>query len=145
MAAQVKRFDEHSARWQRTARNKGIDPKLWDRWRQLSPKTRKATNPADYAAGKSVREQIRQPLLDAAANRVLAAQSMRGATRASGLPIQLAAVKRNLNHPDAHMTNARLRRVASMPPRRLAAEIDDSLSRRYGTGERSPFWYEKRG
>lgn len=43
------------------------------------------------------------------------------------------------------MTNAKLRRVAGLSVPRLKAEIEDSLSQRYGPGERSPFWYEKRG
>jgi len=124
---------------------KGVDPAKWDRWRNLSPRVRKATNPTDYATGKSVRAQLRAPLLDAAANRLLTIHSIRGATRQSGSPIQLAAVRRNLDHPDAGMTNAKLRRIVTLSPRRLVHEVDESLSRRYGVGERSPFWYNKRG
>lgn len=145
MAAQVKRFGDHSQRWQRDALRKGIDPNKWDRWRKLSPATRKATNPTDYAKGKSVRAQLRDPLLHMAATKVLAMHNIRGASRFNHSPIQLAAVLRNLDHPGAGMTNARLRRIVAMSPRKLVHEIDDSLSRRYGTGERSPFWYEKRG
>jgi hypothetical protein len=145
MAAQVKRFKDHSPRWQRDALRKGIDPAKWDRWRKLSPKIRRATNPTDYASGVSVRAQLRTPLLNAATNKLLAIHRVRGATRYDNSPIRFAAVKRNLDHPDAGMTNAKLRRIVAMSPQKLVAEVDDSLSRRYGAGERSPFWYEKRG
>lgn len=145
MTAQVKRFGEHSPRWQRDARRKGVDPQLWDRWRKLSPKVRKSTNPFEYAQGSTVRKQLRAPLLEAAAKRLLAVHQIRGATRMDNSPIKLAAVRRNLDHPAAGMTNAKLRRIGSLPPRRLVREIDASLSRRYDASERSPFWYEKRG
>lgn len=145
MAAMVKPFGEHSQRWQREQLRKGIDPKKWDRWRKLSPKARKATNPTEYAKGTTVREQLRNPLLDAATRRLLVMHQARGATRYDGSAIKQTAVRRNLDHPDAGMTNAKLRRLINMPPRKLVIEIDDSLSRRYGVGERSPFWYNKRG
>jgi hypothetical protein len=146
MAAQVKRFGDHSKRWQREARKKGIDPKKWDRWRQLTPKSRKVTNPADYGSGETVRHQIRKALLDAAVSRVADAHNtQRGARRQDGSLVRAAAVRRNLDHPDAGLTNAGLRRLTRMSPQQLAREIDDSLGRRYGAGERSPFWYEKRG
>jgi hypothetical protein len=145
MAAQVKRFKDHSARWQREALKKGINPAKWDRWRTLSPKVRKVTNPAQYATGKTVRTQMRAPLLNAATNRLLAIHRSRGATRQDGSAIQFAAVRRNLDHPQAGMSNAKLRRLVNMSPQRLVTEVDDSLSRRYDAGERSPFWYNKRG
>lgn len=145
MAAQVKRFEDHSARWQREALKKGIDPAKWNRWRKLSPKVRKATNPAQYATGNPVRAQLRAPLLNAATNRLLAIHRMRGATRFDGSAIQAAAVRRNLDHPQAGMSNAKLRRLVNLSPQKLVTEVDDSLSRRYDAGERSPFWYNKRG
>lgn len=145
MAAQVKRFRDHSERWQREQLRKGADPGLWDRWRKLSPRVRKSTNPFDYSTGATVRTQLRQPLLDAAANRLIAIHRIRGATRFDHTPIRLAAVRRNLDHPQAGMTNAKLRRLAGLSPQRLVREVDDSLSRRYDAGDRSPFWYEKRG
>lgn len=145
MAALVKPFSEHSRRWQREQLRKGIDPKKWDRWRKLSPKSRKATSPFEYAKGTTVRDQLRKPLLDAATRRLMVIHQTRGASRFDGSAIKQAAVRRNLDHPDAKMSNARLRRIASLPPNKLVAEVDDSLSRRYGIGERSPFWYEKRG
>lgn len=145
MAAQVKRFRDHSARWQREALKKGIDPKKWDRWRSLSPKVRKATNPTEYASGNTVRSQLRAPLLNAAVNRVAAIHRMRGATRQDGSAVKIAAIRRNLDHPDAGMSNAKLRRIVNMTPQRLVTVVDDSLYRDYAAGERSPFWYEKRG
>jgi hypothetical protein len=145
MAAMVKPFGEHSQRWQREQLRKGLDPKKWDRWRKLSPKIRKTTNPFEYAKGTTVRSQLRAPLLDAATRRLLAIHQVRGATRFDGSPIKQTAVRRNLDHPDAGMTNAKLRRIAALLPSRLISEVDDSLSRRYAAGERSPFWYEKRG
>lgn len=145
MAAQVKRFRDHSPRWQREQLRKGVDPAKWDRWRKLSPKVRKATNPTDYSTGKTVRTQLRAPLLNAAVNKVIAIHRVRGATRADMSPIRLAAVRRNLDHPGAGMTNAKLRRLVNLSPRKLVTEVDDSLSRSYDTGQRSPFWYEKRG
>jgi hypothetical protein len=99
----------------------------------------------DYASGKTVRTQLRAPLLDAATNRLLAIHMRRGARRMDGSAIRYAAVRRNLDHPNAGMTNAKLRRLATMTPQRLVVEVDDSLSRRYDAGDRSPFWYEKRG
>lgn len=145
MAAQVKRFRDHSPRWQREMLKKGVDPAKWDRWRTLSPKVRKATNPTDYASGQAVRQQLRKPLLDAATRKVLAIHNIRGATRYDHSPIKLAAVRRNLDHPGAGMTNQKLRRIANLSPQKLVTEVDDSLSRRYDSGNRSPFWYEKRG
>lgn len=145
MTALVKPFGDHSQRWQREQLRKGIDPKKWDRWRKLSPKSRKATNPYEYAKGTTVRDQLRRPLLDAATRRLLMIHQVRGASRFDGTAIKQAAVRRNLNHPDARVSNAKLRRIASMPAQKLAMEVDDSLARRYGVGERSPFWYEKRG
>jgi hypothetical protein len=145
MAAQVKRFRDHSARWQRDARKRGIDPAKWDRWRTLSPKVRKATNPVEYATGHTVRSQLRAPLLNAAVTRVAAIHRMRGASRQDGSAVKLAAIRRNLDHPDASMTNAKLRRIVNLTPTRLVAEVDDSLYRDYAAGERSPYWYEKRG
>lgn len=141
----VKPFGDHSQRWQREQIRKGIDPKKWDRWRKLSPKVRKATSPFEYAKGNTVRTQLRRPLLDAATRRLLAVHQVRGASRFDGSPIKQAAVRRNLDHPAAGMSNAKLRRIAGLTPQKLAIEVDDSLSRRYGAGERSPFWYEKRG
>lgn len=70
---------------------------------------------------------------------------MRGATRSDGQGIKLAAIRRSLDHPEAGMTNAKLRRIVSIAPTRLLSEVDDSLYRDYSAGERSPFWYEKRG
>lgn len=145
MAAQVKRFRDHSARWQREQLRKGVDPAKWDRWRKLSPAVRKRTNPTDYSIGKSVRAQLRAPLLNAAVNKMIAIHRVRGATKADGSPIRMSAVRRNLDHPESGMTNAKLRRLVNLSPRKLAIEVDDSLSRRYNAGERSPFWYEKRG
>ena len=145
MTAQVKPFGDHSQRWQKEQLRKGVDPKKWDRWRKLSPKSRKATNPTDYARGTTVRDQIRKPLLDAATRRMMAIHQGRGATRFDGSAIQQTAVRRNLDHPDAGMTNAKLRRLVNLPPQKLAMEVDSSLARRYGIGERSPFWYNKRG
>lgn len=145
MAAQVKRFKDHSARWQREARKKGVDPVKWDRWRSLSPKVRKATNPTEYASGRTVRTQLRAPLLTSAVSTLAGIHRMRGATRQDGSAVKLAAIRRNLDHPDAGMTNAKLRRIVNMTPQRLVAHVDDSLHRDYATGERSPFWYEKRG
>jgi len=145
MAAQVKRFKDHSARWQREARKKGIDPAKWDRWRNLSPKVRKATNPVEYATGKGVRTQLRDPLLNAAVARVAMVHRMRGASRSDGSAIKLAAIRRSLDHPEAGMTNAKLRRITRISPTHLLSEVDESLYRDYSAGERSPFWYEKRG
>lgn len=146
MSALVKRFREHSERWQREALRQGIDPKKWDRWRKLTPKSRKATNPRDYAKGSSVREQIRSVLLDDAVTKVTAVHTVeRGARRQDGSAIRRAAVRRNLDHPDAAVSNAELRRIAGMNPQQLAREIDDSLGRNYRGTDRSPFWYEKRG
>lgn len=145
MAAQVKRFRDHSPRWQREALKNGIDPSRWDRWRKLSPAVRKRTTPTDYATGKTVRQQLRAPLLSQATNKVAAIHNLRGAKRADQSPIKLAAVRRNLDHPGAGMTNAKLRKIVAMSPQQLVHEVDDSLSRSYDSGERSPFWYEKRG
>lgn len=145
MARQVKPFGEHSQRWQREQLNNGVNPKLWDRWRLLSAKSRKGTSPFEYSTGKPVRQQLRAPLLDAATKRVLAIHQIRGATRFDNSPIKLAAVRRNLDHPRARMSNAKLRQLATLSPQRLVREVDDSLSRRYDAGDRSPFWYEKRG
>lgn len=146
MASQVKRFRDHSTRWQRAALRRGVDPGKWDRWRTLSSKSRKVTDPYEYATGKPVREQIRSQLLDAAAEQVAQVHTtLRGARRDNGQIIRTAAVRRNLGHPEAGVSNARLRKIASMSPGALSDEIDESLSRRYSSGERSPFWYEKRG
>lgn len=145
MAAQVKPFKDHSARWQRDALKRGIDPAKWDRWRKLSPKARKATNPVDYSTGTPVRTQLRKPLLDAAAQKVLAIHGIRGARRVDLSPVRLTAVRRNLDHPGAGVSNRKLRRIIAMSPQDLVHEIDESLHRDYSSGERSPFWYEKRG
>lgn len=145
MAAQVKRFKDHSARWQREQLKRGVDPAKWDRWRKLSPAVRKATNPTDYSTGKSVRAQLRAPLLTAAVNKLIVIHRVRGATKADGSPIRLSAIRRNLDHPAAGMSNSKLRRLINLAPRKLVTEVDDSLSRRYDVGQRSPFWYEKRG
>jgi ribosomal protein S19 len=140
MAGQVKRFDEHSERWKKAARRKGIDPSRWDHWRKLSAKTRRVTNPTDYATGQSVRTQIRTPLLNAAVARVVAVHNGQ-----RHVAVRPTAVRRNLDHPQAGMTNARLRRIIAMSPVQLAREIDRSLARNYASGERSPYWYNKRG
>lgn len=71
MARQVKRFGEHSQRWQKEARAQGISPTKWNKWRRLSESTRKATNPTDYAKGKTVAtfrtEQKQQAVYDSLA------------------------------------------------------------------------------
>lgn len=54
MASQVKRFGEHSQRWQREARRQGVTPAKWNKWRRLSPASRKVSNPTDYSKGKTV-------------------------------------------------------------------------------------------
>lgn len=146
MARQVKRFRDHSPRWQREALKKGIDPSKWDRWTKLSPKSRRVTNPNVYATGEGVLAQIRAKLLDDATAKVVAVHNVqRGARREDGGLVRSTAVRRNLGHPDADISNAKLRRLTRLSPQQLAREVDDSLSRRYNAGERSPFWYEKRG
>lgn len=71
MARQVKRFGEHSERWQKEARKQGLTPTKWNKWRKLSPATRKASNPIDYAKGKTVAdfrgEKKRQAVYDSLA------------------------------------------------------------------------------
>lgn len=72
MAKQVKRFGEHSQRWQREARKQGMTARKWNKWRKLSEPTRKATNPYDYSKGKTVTafrtEKKQQAVYDSLAN-----------------------------------------------------------------------------
>lgn len=60
MARHYKKWEDHSPRWQREQSRKGLDKKRWNAWLKLSEKTRKASDPRDYAAGKSISNQRRE-------------------------------------------------------------------------------------
>lgn len=57
MSAPRKSWDDHSDRWKRDQTRKGLSRSKWDSWFKLSPKSRKITNPYEYAKGRSVAEQ----------------------------------------------------------------------------------------
>lgn len=140
-----KKFSDHSARWQREKLRDGVTPGKWNAWGKLSPKSKKITNPTAYGQGETVVDQIRKPLLDQAAQNVVGAQRVRGAQRDSGRPIDLAVARRNLNAKGANVSAAKLRKIGSMSRADLAEMIDESLSNARETGDRSPFWYNKKG
>jgi hypothetical protein len=62
VSAAWKSWGDHSDRWKKNARREGLDPNRWNRWRRLSPKTRKDTNPRNYAKGESIARQKRSKL-----------------------------------------------------------------------------------
>jgi hypothetical protein len=62
VSAPRKSWDDHSDRWKRQAKREGLTPGRWNRWLRLSPKTRKETNPREYAKGESVPRQRRTKL-----------------------------------------------------------------------------------
>jgi len=57
-----KRWEQHSPRWIREHSKKGESKTRWNRWFKLSPKSRKASNPAKYARGESVLQQRKDSL-----------------------------------------------------------------------------------
>ncbi len=70
--AAFKSWADHSDRWKREALRDGLSPKRWDAWQRLSPSSRKATHPRQYAQGVSVREQKLRTLRTAAAKNLVA-------------------------------------------------------------------------
>jgi hypothetical protein len=140
-----KKFSDHSARWQREKRNAGVTPQKWNAWDKLTPKSKKVTNPTDYGKGETVRDQVRAPLVDAAAQRVVNVMTAAGSRRDNGKPLDVAVAKKNLNHKGAHVSAAQLRKMAKMSSRELGEMIDEANSRHYDSGDRSPFWYNKKG
>lgn len=127
MSAPRKRFEEHSARWQREQRAKGIDPKRWNRWLTLRPETRRGTDVRKYAGHppQSVRDQKLAGLRAAAVANMLA--------------------KLPASHNEKHVR----RNVLRMSPRQLrfaskasGADLQRKASREYKSGNRtSPFFY----
>lgn len=72
MARQMKAWGDHSPKWQKQQEKAGLNPKLWDRWRRLSPKTRANSNPVDYAKGISIPQQRYAVALNKAVDRQFA-------------------------------------------------------------------------
>lgn len=140
-----KKFSDHSARWQREKTKAGVTPQKWNAWDKLTPKSKKVTNPTEYGKGESVRDQVRAPLVAAAAAAVVAAQVAGGSRRDNGKPLDIAVAKKNLNHPKAHVSAAKLRKIAGMSRADLTEMIDEANSRHYDDDTRSPFWYNKKG
>lgn len=68
MSAPRKRWDDHSPKWQRQATREGLTRARWDAWFNLSPASRKVTNPREYAKGITVTAQRRRAQEDAAAD-----------------------------------------------------------------------------
>jgi hypothetical protein len=60
----MKRFSDHSARWQREQLRTGVDPRRYDRWQSLAPSTRKLVSHADYSRGLSARELMAEAKTD---------------------------------------------------------------------------------
>lgn len=87
-----KPFGAHSARWQREARRHGLSPKRWDRWLNLSAKTRSRVSQRDYASGLSVRTVLRRTAEDRAlANMRARLGFVREATIRRGVRMQTMA------------------------------------------------------
>lgn len=124
MSVPQKRFAAHSPRWQREARQQGLDPRRWDHWFRLSAKTRKIVPIKRYASGETVREIVRS-ILTAAALRNFRAKigSIRQQTVELGL---------------GEMTLGQLRWTAKA---RASQIVDRARVKPESDNARNPWWY----
>lgn len=124
MSVPNKRFEAHSPRWQREARQQGLDARRWNRWFTLSPRVRKMVPIKRYASGETVQEIIRS---------VLSVAALKNFRAKVGL-IRTQTVEKGL----AAMSLAQLRWTAKA----RASQITDRAGRKPATaGERNPWWY----
>jgi hypothetical protein len=124
-----KKFSEHSARWQREAKRDGLSAAKWDKWSKLSAKSRKASDPREYAKGKPVVVQARENKQSTVYKMLV---QVHGST---GRP---ATIRRGVSE----MSSAQLNRVMNMSPlSRLHDYIVKQARRPVHPGEFNPFWY----
>lgn len=128
MARHYKKWEDHSPRWQREQTRKGLDKKRWNNWLKLSEKTRKASDPSDYAAGKSIADQAKARKLDAAFKKLIA-------LKPAGRPT--AFIRRNVER----MTEKDLNWTIKATPDQIRARARQKNIPGY---VRNPFWYQPR-
>ena len=73
MARHYKKWEDHTPRWQREQSRKGLSQKRWNAWLKLSEKTRKTTDPRQYASGKGIADQRRERKIQQAVARIRSA------------------------------------------------------------------------
>ncbi len=123
MSAPRKRFEDHSARWQRQARKDGLDARRWNAWLKLSASTRKTTDPRQYAAGVGVSQQRTERARAAVLARF---QNIFPKGRTSTMRMSIA-----------QMNQRQLRQALTDPPSR----IQSRAKRKPAPGDYNPWWY----
>ena len=123
-----KPWNEHSERWKRQATREGLDPKRWDAWRKLSPKSRAKTDPRRYAAGESVQKQTVDKLRRDAVDAIMSAK---------GGDAREFTVRRGVQK----MTTKELHKITGMTPGALDSYITRKARQPMAPGVRNPYWY----
>jgi hypothetical protein len=123
-----KPWDDHSERWKRQAKREGLDPKRWNAWIKLSPKSRAKSDPRRYAAGESVQKQNLDKLRRDAVNAIL---------NAKGGDAREFTVRRGVQN----LSNRELHKIGQMPPGPLGDYITRKARQPMPPGQRNPYWY----
>lgn len=122
MPRQIKRWEDHSPRWQREHAKAGESAKRWNGYLKLSEKSQKAAEPRRYAQGESVAEQRRSGY-ESAAFHTMAVEMMG----------REASVRESLEN----MTTAQLRWTATATAAQISARARD---KRYRNENGRPIW-----
>lgn len=122
-----KPFRSHSERWQREAIRDGVDPKRWDRWTELSEKSRANSDPRKYAQGQSVPAQQRELKVSDLSAKINQAMPNIGDRTAGRIAKRLPS--RELN------------KLAKMDPNKRPAYIRKRAAMRPEPGQSNPYWY----
>jgi hypothetical protein len=125
-----KPWDEHSERWKRRAIRDGLDPRRWNAWRNLSPKTRAQTDPRRYAQGESVHTQhvtkLRQSVVAGIMNAKAGDPKLREFTVRRGVQM---------------LSTRELQKMSKMTTGVLSDYITKKARQPVPTGQRNPYWY----
>lgn len=123
-----KRWEGHSARWQREHTAAGESKTRWNRFLKLSPKTRKSVSISEYAKGVSVGEQRKSKSIQSAAAKVVSAFTGRK-----------FAIEENTKL----MSADELRWTLKATPEQIRRRAADRRYNRVVNGKtRNPWWYK---
>jgi hypothetical protein len=125
VARYYKKWEDHSPRWQREQTRKGLSKNRWNAWLKLSDKTRKATDPSQYASGKSIADQRRERKIQQAVQKVKSANSQAART---------SVIQRNVRK----MSDKDLDWTLKASPKQIRERASKKHVQGYPT---NPWWY----
>ena len=125
MARHYKKWEEHSARWQREQSRKGLSKGRWDGWLKLSDKTRKTSDPFKYASGQPIAAQRRERKERAAYDKI---------RQSSSRTARLSTIRNNVRK----MSDADLDWTIKASPQAIRNRASKAKINGY---HRNPWWY----